>query len=238
MVAEMKRESVQPESRRVRTREYVDATALGNLWAGIGGAVLTFSSLAGWVTYYQEPLTKAHGIVALTVGGVVYGALSLFRFSLDEIRESGQWSRLVRMNTYLVTRVAELERTVADQRSELNRLNERRRREELLTVAPSSKTKVEPAMIPALNDAYTILDRWAQRLPYNRDDLANVMSRSRWEKAMVLLDSAGVVGMGGPGNRQRVIVARTESSARQAAYQRAQTWEEVSESSGNYVTAG
>jgi len=145
---------------------------------------------------------------------------------------------LVRMNAYLVTRVAELERTVADQRSEMTRLNERRRREELRTVAPASKTKVEPVMIPTLNDAYTILDRWSQRLPYNRDDLASVMSRQRWEKAMALLDAAGVIGMGGPGNRQRVIVARTESSARHAAYQRAQTWEEVSESSGNYVTAG
>lgn len=218
-----------------RTREWVDATALGNLWAGVGAAVLTLSLLGGWVLYWNAPLTALHGAVSLIVGGCVYGGLGLVRFSLDEWRESGEKRRLEQMNANLLVRDKERDAVLADQRKELMRYKEQLRRADLRGVAPTvaESRRVTPVADSILNDAITIIAHWATNQPYGRDDMQ--MERARWERAFRLLDAAGVGGRGGPGGRQRTITARSESEAKRAVIERAQTWEEFEGST--YVTA-
>ncbi len=218
-----------------RTRDWVDATALGNLWAGVGAAVLTLSLLGAWVLWWAAPLGIIHGAVSLVVGGVVYGLLSMLRFSLDEWRESGDRRRLEQMNAKLLVRDKERDAVLTDMRKELMRYKEQARRADLRGVAPTvaDNRRVSPVADSILNDATTIIDRWATNQPYGRDDMQ--MERARWERAFRLLDAAGVGGRGGPGGRQRVITARNESEAKRAVIERSVTWEEFE--SSNYVTA-
>lgn len=218
-----------------RTREWVDATALGNLWAGVGAAVLTLSLLGAWVLYVGAPLAVIHGAVSVVVGGAVYGWLGVVRFSLDEWRESGERRRLEQMNAKLLVRDKEREAAMQEMRRDLMRYKEQARRADLRGVAPTAadNRRVQPGANAILNDALTLIDRWATNQPYGREDMQ--MERARWERAFRLLDAAGVGGRGGPGGRQRTITARNESEARRAVMERAQTWEDFEAS--NYVTA-
>lgn len=210
-----------------RTRDWVDATALGNLWAGVGAAVLTLSLLGAWVLWWAAPLGIIHGAVSLVVGGVVYGLLSMLRFSLDEWRESGDRRRLEQTCAKLLVRDREKDQVIADLRKENLRYKEQARRADLRGVAPkgAESRRVAPVANPILEDALLLIDYWATNRPYGRDDVA--MGRARWERAFRLIDAAGVGGLGGPGGRQRVIVADSESLAKRAVIERAGTWEEL-----------
>ena len=218
--------TVKEEREQVRTRDWVDATALGNLWAGVGAAVLTLSLLGAWVLYAGAPLGVVHGSVSMVVGGCVYGWLALVRFSLDEWREAGERRRLTQMNANLLLAMRDKEEVIADLKRELLRYKEQARRADLRGVAPTvaDNRRVAPVANAILNDAMTIIDHWASNRPYGRDDMQ--MERARWERAFRLLDAAGVGGGGGPGGRQRTITAQNESQARRAVLARAQTWEE------------
>lgn len=218
-----------------RTREWVDATALSNLWAGVGAAVLTLSLLGAWLLYVDGSLTALHGAVSMVVGGLVYGWLGFVRHGLDEWQESGEKRRLEQMAAKSLVKEREYQATIADQRKELMRYKEQARRADLRGAAPmaADNRRVTPIANAILNDALTILARWASNQPYGRDDMQ--MERARWERAFRLLDAAGVGGRGGPGGRQRTITARNESEARRAVMERAQTWEDFE--SSTYVTA-
>lgn len=214
------------ESDPKRTREWVDATAVGNLWAGVGAAVLTLSALSAWVLWINAPLTVTHGAVSMVVGGCIYGWLSMVRFSLDEWEKAGERVRLEQMNATLLIKNADKDQVIADLQRELLQYKERARRLDLREAAPmaADSRRVAPVAGPILNDAYSIIDRWASNQPYGRDDVQ--MGRPRWERAFRLIDAAGVGGLGGPGGRQRTITAKSESEARRAVLERSRTWEE------------
>lgn len=212
------------ESDPRRTREWVDATAVGNLWAGVGAAVLTLSVLSAWVLWVGAPLTLTHGAVSMVVGGCIYGWLSTRRFSLDEWEQSGERKRLEQMNATLLIRDRDKDQVIADLQRELLQYKERARRVDLRGAAPMAADNRRVAPMAILNDAYSIIDRWASNQPYGRDHVT--MGRQRWERAFRLIDAAGVGGKGGPGGQQRTITAKSESEARRAVLERSRTWEE------------
>lgn len=67
----------------------VDATALGNLWAGGRCSAPTLSLLGAWVLWWAAPLGIIHGRCRWWWAGSCTNSPSMLRFSLDEWRESG-----------------------------------------------------------------------------------------------------------------------------------------------------
>lgn len=205
-----------------RTYRQLPASAariLENFWVAIGcaGFVLALFMLA-WL--WQERHTMTEQQQALRLIGIVFlivnGVYALVRFGLDE------WIDLAHslaQDAEIRDLLAELDEAQADNaalRTELHQaqlnLDALRRRRE----PPATPTSTAPAPQPEqrlIVCVRILLQRWMHNVSYSREtmtekllDRPQTMTESEWRQAMEALTRAGLTGMGGPGNRQRVIV--------------------------------
>lgn len=223
--------------RNQRDTELVSATAQENMWAGVGAAVLTLSAQIAWRLNVGLPVLLEVALGwSLLAGLSLFGVLSIIRFSLDEWRDSLERLRMMGVLTELQADNARLTALVAEQGAELTRLRQRVRGQEFKEAAKDARSVVTPDETDTakrLRNAERIVERWSNNHPYSRE--AVQMSRQEWESAMALLQSAGVVGRGGPGGRQMVITARSQAEALNQLRNRGRVWEQAEGT--NFVVA-
>ena len=211
-----------------RTPELVDATVRENLWAGAGAGVLVFSASWGWCAFVGTPLMDYHLLASILSAGATFGLLSVYRFSMDEIRDGFLYAKQMALLTDQAADIARLTATIAEQQVEISRLRNRVRGDEFKAASKNARDIVVPTETDAgkrLRNAERILERWQSGNPFGRDYVQ--MSREDWQAAMSLLHSAGAAGRGGNGGRQWVIIAKSHAEALRAIRQRANVWEDA-----------
>lgn len=214
--------------RNQRNTELVNATARENMWAGIGGAALALAIQIAWRIATSLPIfLDAILGVALLVGIAIFGALSLARFSLDELSDGIKYLQMQGVLHEQAQEIATLTATVAEQAREIARLRAKVRGQEFKEASKQARTVVtaeETDTGRRLRNAERILERWANNEPHGRESMQ--MSRQEWEGAMALLQSAGVVGRGGSGGRQLIVTAKSHAEALRLLRKRGEVWEE------------
>lgn len=224
-------------TRQQRNTELVNATARENVWAGIGAGALAFCGQLVYRANAGLPLiTDMMFVWSLVAALGLFGLLSVVRFSLDEWRDSIERAQIYGVLEEQEATIEEQAATIAEQDAELARLRARVRGQEFKEAAKGARAIVTPeetGTAQRLRNAERILERWKHQHPYSRE--AVQMSRGDWEAAMSLLQSAGVVGRGGPGGRQWVIIANSYAEALHAVREKARTWERVEHT--NFVAA-
>ena len=216
-------------TRQQRDRELVSATAQENMWAGVGAAVLALSMQIAWRLNVGLPVLLDVAIGwSLLVGLSFFGVLSVIRFSLDEWRDSLERAKMMGVLTEQQAEIDRLAATNAEQRAEITRLRQRVRGHEFKEAAKDARSIVTPDesdTAKRVRNAEWILERWAAGHPYGRESVQ--MSRPDWEAAMSLLQSAGVVGRGGAGGRQWVVIAKSQAEALHLLRSRGRAWGEA-----------
>lgn len=175
-----------PQGATVQT---VWALWLGNVGAGIGAAVVLFVVL---VMLARVELLPALAW-AISGGAVVFGALMVLRFSLDEIVEAWEWQRMLADNVALVEENDVLRERIASLEADIN--YERLQRAAMARTATPSRVSVMPTVEPSgRKDAETLLQRYYMGMSFARDEMGNKAgwTPSRWNAAMEILKAAGV----------------------------------------------
>ena len=212
----MKQESTTVTGERVRLRtqrdnELVTATVRENLWAGAGAGVIVLCGSGAWVAMTAATFTEYHLLASVIAAGVTFGALSVARFSMDEIRGIRNERRMENMlvdvkieNDDLRSKLMRAYATIKELRQQIAVLS---------TNTPSVKAVATPDELTIAHDTCRMLvERWAANLPYSRDEMRSVMADGEWGRAMSLMERAGVVGRGGLSGKQRVIVGNSYDS--------------------------
>ena len=209
-----------------RTYRQLPASAariLENTWVAIGcaGFVLALF-MAAWLWQARDTLTEQQQALRLiaVVFLVVNGLYALVRFGLDEWIDLAHSLAQDAEIRDLLSQIDELDADNATLRTELHQaqlnLESLRRRKET-PVTPSSSAPAEaPAPQPEPRTVVCVrilLQRWMHNVSYSRETMTEkapnrpqTMTEAEWRQAMEALTLAGLTGMGGPGNRQRVIV--------------------------------
>lgn len=205
--------------RRERSQATVQAKMTENAQAGLGlasiilGAALLWYAIADWETL--QPAFRIF-VAASSAGLIWFGALSVIRFSIDEVRDVYQYYR---MQELLVDKEVRLQQALADSaemRKELRRFQSMVKTQEFSKASVNAREVVTPNKFEGLQrNVDEILTRWSQDVSYTRK--ATEMSDGDWLEAMGLLDSAGLIVRGGPGRRQRVIDAESLAQAQKKA---------------------
>jgi len=197
--------------RTQRDNELVTATVRENLWAGAGAGVVVLCVSGAWVAMTAATFNEYHLLASAIAAGGTFGALSVARFSMDEIRGI---HKELRMENMLVD--AKIEND--DLRSKLMRayatIKELRQQIAVLsTNTPSVKAVATPDELTLIADTCrTLVERWAANLPYSRDELRNSMTDGEWGSAMSLMERAGVIGRGGVSGKKKMIVGNDYDS--------------------------
>lgn len=201
-----------------KTHEWVDATLKGNIYAGVGAACLVVAGAGGWCLYRRIQFTDVHLIAAVLTGLGWFALLSFVRYSIDEWLKAREILDQNAMLDLLALKDAEN----ADLRAENKRLNSMLRGQEFREASKNAKHVVAADEPDVLRNVERILATWKAGNPYGRDYCrAMGMTRPEWESAILLMQKAGVVGKGGPGNQQWVVVAPNYSEGLMRVRERA-----------------
>jgi len=209
--------------RNQRDSDQVTAAARENLWAGLGAAVLMLSGQGAWYAFVTAPPAEPNLLLPLLAGGATFGALSLLRFSLDEWRDSLERAKMLALLTDKQLEIDRLQAGAADLRSENQRLNATLRGHEFKAASAGARAVAaeETGDERILRNAERILTTWQDNLPYGRDACKSMgLSRPEWEAAIALMQTCNVVGRGGPGQKQWIVIAANYSQALVAVRQR------------------
>jgi hypothetical protein len=184
--------------RKDRTQSSVAAKTQENFYAGVGvvcvvlGAALIVYTVQAWST--TEPAARI-AIIAFALGMIWFGALSVLRFSLDEVKDLYQY---LRMQEMLVEKEAKLQELSADNqhlREELRKVRATIKTQEFNQASAGARVvkAEEPTDKHAqlLKDVDEIIHRWQQGLKYGRDHCT--MGKGRWGKATSFLLHCGVM---------------------------------------------
>jgi hypothetical protein len=214
--------------RRERNQATVQAKMMENAQAGLGVFTIILGvSILWYVVLSWASLEPAFRIFSAAVGSAMcwFGILSVIRFSIDEVRDVYQWYRLQELVVDKEVKLQQAMIDIADLRKENRRLQSAVKTQEFNQASKGAREIVAPDKFATLrNNADDLLQRWAKGASYARD--ATQISRGDWEEAMRLLDSAGLILRGGPGNRQRTIEAQSLTQAQQKLESRLRTWEQ------------
>jgi hypothetical protein len=214
--------------RRDRNPSAAKAKVFENVQAGLGVSSVIVGGAVIWYIWDSSGALQAPVIVlgvAIGAGMIWFGALSVLRFSLDEVRDMVQWLRLQEKAVTLQVENDQLRHELADARRELKRANALARTQEFEQASKGAR-EVVPAddkFAATRRNVEAILNRWSQGLPYGRDHVN--MTEGDWKGAMDALEAAGVAGRGGPGGRQRVVLADNLTHAQQAVEKKLTVWE-------------
>ena len=212
----MKQESTTVTGERVRLRtqrdnELVTATVRENLWAGAGAGVIVLCGSGAWVAMTASTFTEYHLLASVIAAGGTFGALSVARFSMDEIRGLRNERRMENMLVDVTMERDSLREKLMRAYATIKEL--RQQIAVLSTNTPSVKAVATPDELTIAHDTCRMLvERWAANLPYSRDEMRSVMADGEWGRAMSLMERAGVVGRGGLSGKQRVIVGNSYDS--------------------------
>lgn len=211
-----------------RTYRQLPASAariLENTWVALGfaGVVLAIFMVV-WLWQAKDSLTEQQEALRLIaiVFLIVNGIYAFVRFGLDE------WIDLA----HSLAQEAEIRELLAqlDERDADNAVLRTELRQSLLNLEALQRRKTPPAAPqptppPAQPEpriavcARILLQRWQHDVSYARETMTErtasgqTMTEAEWTQAMKALAVAGLVGMGGPGGRQRVIVGDKENIA-------------------------
>lgn len=197
---------------RQRTREWVDATVIENVWAGVGCSVLTFVCGYAWRGYDESLL-----IVAVLFGSGFFGVLCMVRFTADE--RGIVWNSVLqhRAETMIVKLESENERLVSENR----RLSNQNRTHEFKQASQNAKvvTAQDDARTQLRRDVAKIIDLWSKGHKHGRDHCG--ISRKRWGDATQFLVHCDVMEIANDSTGQRqfadgLTVAQAERRIREA----------------------
>ena len=222
--------------RKERNQSGVRAKVFENLQAGIGvasvivgGSILAYT-VGDWAAL-GHPLRVAG--VAGGAGAVWFGALSVIRFSLDELRDFGQLLKFQEAAAKYYLQVKDRDEVIRQKDTDITELRRELRKcqSQIKTVEFNQVTKNAREVVKAV-DKYEglrksiddILTRWSQGLKYGRDDVT--MTRAEWEAAMKCLDSAGVLGVDDKNPRKRIIIAESLAQAQKKVDTKIRVWEQ------------
>lgn len=206
----MKQESTTVTGERVRLRtqrdnELVTATVRENLWAGAGAGVIVLCGSGAWVAMTAATFNEYHLLASAIAAGVTFGGLSVARFSLDEWRDLRDKLRMENMLVDLTMERDNLREKLMRAHATIKEL--RQQIAVLSTNTPSVKAVATPDELTIAHDTCRmIVERWAANLSYSRDKMRDSMSDGEWYAATELMERAGVVGRGGIGGNQKIIV--------------------------------
>ena len=214
--------------RRERNPSTARAKVFENIQAGLGVSSVVVGGAVIWYIWDSSGALQAPVIVlgvAVGPGLIWFGALSILRFSLDEATDLIERLRMQEKAVTLQVENDQLRRELFDARRELKRANALARTQEFETASKGAREVVpaEDKFGATRRNVEAILNRWAQGLPYGRDHVN--MTEGDWKGAMDALEAAGVAGRGGPGGRQRVVIADNVTQAQQAVEKKLRTWE-------------
>ncbi len=201
------------ETRQQRDTQLVTAAVLENAWAGVGATVLVFAGEIGWTLFWETPFADWLFVPPVLAGGGVFGALCIVRFSLDEIREKYEQSKMFAYMEDQALRIQEQDAQIRDLQTENKRLNTRLRAAEFRSASSGARvvTAEETDTERILRNVERILQTWRDNLPYGRDYCkAMGLTRPEWEAAVMLMQKAGVMGKD---NRQWVVIAKSYNEA-------------------------
>lgn len=200
-----------------RTHEWVDATTKGNVWAGVGAALLVVSGVGAWCLFVGRPFADYHILAALLAGLGWFALLCLVRFSIDELREKLDEASTIGLLAQQAEEIHRQKAEIADLRAENKRISAMLRGQEFQTAAKGARSIVTAEDSDAertLRHVERILQTWKNGNQYGRDYCkAMGMTRPDWEAAVMLMQKAGVMGKGGPGNQQWIVTANNYSDA-------------------------
>ena len=171
--------------------------------------MIVLSGCVAWTGLTEAVFTEYHLGAAVVSSGVVFGGLSILRFSLDEWRDLRDRLRMENMLVDLT-----LERD--DLRAKLMRahatIKELRQQIAVLSTG-GTKAVATPDHLSLIADTCRIIvERWAANLPYSRDELRNSMTDGEWGSAMALMERAGCIGRGGVSGKKKMIVGESYDS--------------------------
>lgn len=212
----------QVEARQQRDTELVNATARENMWAGIGAGALTLCLQLAWRMHNGIDLVTQPVIIWSVIASLVlFGVLSVLRFSLDEWRDSLERRKMLAYMTDQALRIQEQDAQIRDLQTENKRINTRLRAAEFCSASSGARvvTAEETDTERILRNVERILQTWRDNLPYGRDYCkAMGLTRPEWEAAVMLMQKAGVMGKD---NRQWVVVAKSYNEATMLVRERA-----------------
>lgn len=214
--------------RKERNQGVVRAKVSENLQAGLGvastilGGSLLVYTVGEW-SVLPQPLPI--GGVAVGAGLIWFGALSVLRFSMDEIRDAYQNWRWQELATSQRLKIEQLTADNTELRRENKRLQAMVKTQEFNKASEGAREVVKAvgkfdALRKNIDD---ILDRWSRGLKYGRDDVT--MTRPEWEAAMQCLASAGLVGADERNPRKKVILADSLQQANKRVDAKISAWE-------------
>ena len=215
--------------RKERNQTIVRAKVSENLQAGIGvasvivgGSILAYT-VGDWAAL-EHPVRVAG--VAGGAGAVWFGALSVIRFSLDEIRDFGQLLKFQETAAKYYQLYEQEKASNLELRRENRRLQSQIKTQDFNQVTKNAREVVKAVdkyegLRKSIDD---ILTRWSQGLKYGRDDVT--MTRAEWEAAMKCLDSAGVLGVDDKNPRKRIIIAESLAQAQKKVDTKISVWEQ------------
>lgn len=206
-----------------RTYRQLPASAariLENTWVALGCAGFVMAVfMAVWLWQARDTLTDQQQALRLItiVFLFVNGAYAVVRFGLDEWIDLAHSLAQEAEIRDLLAQLDELDADNATLRTELHQaqlnLESLRRRKET-PATPTTSTAPAPQPEQRIIVCVRILlQRWMHNVSYSRETMTEklagrpqTMTEAEWRQAMEALTLAGMIGMGGPGNRQRVIV--------------------------------
>ena len=197
--------------RTQRDNELVTATVRENLWAGAGAGVIVLSGCVAWTGLTQATFTEYHLGASVVSAGVVFGGLSILRFSLDEWRDLRDRLRMENMLVDLTLERDDLRAKLMRAHATIKEL--RQQIAVLSTGGTTVKAVATPDQLSLIADTCRmIVERWAANLPYSRDELRNSMTDGEWGSAMALMERAGCIGRGGVSGKKKMIVGDSYDS--------------------------
>lgn len=219
-----------------RTYRQLPASAariLENTWVALGCAGFVLGAfMAAWLWQSRDTLTDQQQALRLItiVFLVVNGAYAIVRFGLDEWIDLAHSLAQEAEIRDLLSQLDERDADNATLRTELHQAqlnleSLRRRKEAPVTPQPTSPATFPATTPPPQPEPRTIvcvrilLQRWMHNVSYSRETMTEriqgrpqTMTETEWRAAMEALTLAGLTGMGGPGNRQRVIVGDPDNT--------------------------
>jgi hypothetical protein len=203
-----------------RTYRQLPASAariLENTWVALGCAGFVLAAfMTVWLWQALADLTAAQQALRLIaiVFLAVNGLYAVVRFGLDEWIDLAHSLAQEAEIRELLRQLDERDADNAVLRTQLHQaqlnLESLRRRKETPPTPLAEPIAAEPRTILCVR---ILLQRWQHNVSYARETMCErisgqpqTMTEAEWRKAMELLTLAGLTAMGGPGNRQRVIV--------------------------------
>lgn len=214
--------------REQRTPELVAATVRENFWGGVGATAIVLAIGGAWINFGTGVQWDSVRVIAAATGAIVFGALSLLRFSLDEWRD---WYARHKMEAMLIDLRMEndgLRQQLATALHDNHILSQQRA---VLAARANHGGHAMEIRSSEVLHAKDILQRWAGGLPYSRDDRGS-MSKGEWSTAMDLLTRAGLIEIR---DRKRAIVAGNLTKALAQLDDRAEL--EAEDAASNFVRA-